>query len=144
MKIVVDLNIIISALIKKSLSRDIIFKPFLEFYFPETAFYKILKYKSYIIEKSKISDNSFFILIIRLFSYITLISRNRLLEYREQAKRIMDNIDEDDTLFIAAAMSLGEEAVIWSDDKDFEKQKEIKVLKTMEIINYLNNKNEKK
>ncbi len=137
MKIVLDLNTIISALIKKSTSRKIIFNPFLDLYFPETAFHKIIKYKRHIIEKAGISDNEFLILIIRIFSHVTLISRKRLIEFKKEAKEIMDLIDDEDSIFIAGALSLGEDVVIWSDDKHFEKQDKIKVWKTSDIINKL-------
>jgi predicted nucleic acid-binding protein len=134
LKIILDLNIIISALIKESVSRKIIFNPFLDFYFPETAFHKIIKYKKYIMEKSKIGDNELLILLIRLFSHITLVSRKRLVEFKRQAKEIMKLIDDEDSIFIAAALSLGDDVVIWSDDKHFEKQERIKVWKTIDVI----------
>ena len=123
-----------SALIRKSTIRNIILTSFFEFYFPETAFHKILKYKKYIIEKAKMSDEEFLILIIRLFSRITLISKKNLIEYREQARRIMSLIDDEDTIFIASALYLGSDAVIWTDDADFDKQNQIATWKTYNII----------
>lgn len=141
MRIVLDLNIIISALLKKSTNRKIILDNRFEFYFPETAFHKILKYRSYILEKTKMRDGEFLILLIRLFSRVTLISRRRLLEYREQARKIMSLIDDEDSIFIASALSLGEEAIIWSDDRHFDRQNRVKVWKTEEVIRQPNNLN---
>ena len=55
--------------------------------------------------------------------------------FRDTASKIMDSIDPDDTPFIAAALATG--ADIWSDDKHFEQQNEIKVWKTKDLIQFL-------
>ena len=56
MKIVVDVNIILSALIKDSITRRIILDSGFEFYFPENSLHKIRKYQNYIIEKSAVDE----------------------------------------------------------------------------------------
>ena len=43
------------------------------------------------------------------------------------------NIDKEDIIFIATALGI-EDSVIWSDDRHFERQNKIKILKTKEII----------
>ncbi len=43
----------------------------------------------------------------------------------------MSKIDKNDVVFIAAALALN--CPIWSDDKHFKKQKEIKIFTTKEI-----------
>ena len=50
----------------------------------------------------------------------------------DEAEKIMDHIDKDDTPFIAAALATN--SIIWSDDKHFEKQNKIKILKTKDLI----------
>ncbi len=49
----------------------------------------------------------------------------------------MSHIDED-TIFIASALSLGSDAVIWSDDTDFDKQNQVATYKTPQIIQLFN------
>ncbi|MFH1590712.1 MAG: PIN domain-containing protein [archaeon] len=45
----------------------------------------------------------------------------------------MDRIDPDDAIFIATALATPGSS-IWSDDKDFEKQDRIHILKTKDIL----------
>ncbi len=54
----------------------------------------------------------------------------------------MGKIDEKDTPFIALALSIENDG-IWFNDKHFDMQKKIKVYKTIDIINLLENKTDK-
>ncbi len=54
----------------------------------------------------------------------------------ERAKSIMMNIDNDDVPFIAAALVI--HANIWSDDKHFLQQNEIKVWTTKDLMKMMN------
>ena len=47
MKIVLDTNILISALIKDSITRKIIFESNSEFYYPETSLHELRKHKNF-------------------------------------------------------------------------------------------------
>ena len=47
--------------------------------------------------------------------------------------QIMAHIYEEYVTFVAAALELSD-AIIWSDDKDFDKQQKIAVFKTDEIV----------
>lgn len=53
MKLVLDSNIIFSALIKKSKTRDIILSDLFELYAPEYIFNEITKHKELLLRKSK-------------------------------------------------------------------------------------------
>jgi predicted nucleic acid-binding protein len=54
MKLVLDSNIIFSALIKKSKTRDIILSDLFELYAPEYIFNEIIKHKELLLKKSKL------------------------------------------------------------------------------------------
>lgn len=137
MKIVIDVNILISALLKDSKTRSIIKNSGLDFYFPEIAFYKIVKYKDYMIEKAQITEEDFILLLAKLFSHIKLVSRKEMLEQKVKAKELMKTIDEEDYPFVAAALSLGNDGVIWSEDKHFEKQNLVKSIKTISLEKFV-------
>ena len=137
MKIVIDVNILISALLKDSKTRSIIKSSGMDFYFPEVAFHKIIKYKDYMIEKAQITEEDFILLLAKLFSHIKLISRREMLEQKIKAKELMKTIDEEDYPFVAAALSLGNDGVIWSEDKHFEKQNMVKVIKTNSLEKFV-------
>jgi predicted nucleic acid-binding protein len=53
-------------------------------------------------------------------------------EHLERAKSIMLKIDPKDVVFIAVSLAF-ENSVIWSDDKDFDRQKDIKVIRTKQF-----------
>ena len=133
MIIIVDVNVILSALIKDSTTREIMVKSYQDFYFPEPSVHKIRKYKGLILEKSGLSEGELAVLLKTLFQFIQLIPTEELMPYWEEAKQIMEKIDSEDAPFIAAALSQ-ENAVIWSDDKHFDKQDRIIVLKTKDMV----------
>lgn len=136
MKIVVDVNILLSTLIRNSATRKILLTSGFEFYFPETSLQKIIKYKNYILHKSEMKENEYNIVLSTLFKHIELIPDKEIKKSWDKAKEIMELVDEEDVIFIAAALNI-KDSVIWSDDKDFEKQKAVKVIKTKDIIELL-------
>ena len=133
MKVILDVNVILSALIRDSTTRKIILNSQFDFYFPEHSLHKIRKYKSYILEKSGLSEEEYNKLMATLFKYIKLVPIEEIEKNWGEAKKIMEHIDPEDVVFIATALSM-EDSVIWSDDGDFEKQDKVKVLKTKDMI----------
>ena len=93
---------------------------------------ELMKYKNYIKKKAKINDEEFYMVLDALFNKIILIDDKIIMARMKEASKIMDNIDPDDTPFIAAALAT--ESDIWSDDKHFEKQNKIKIWKTKDLI----------
>ena len=69
MKIIVDVNVIPSALIRDSTTRKIILNSEFDLYFPEHSLHKIRKYKSYILEKSGLTEEEYDKIISTLFKY---------------------------------------------------------------------------
>lgn len=133
MNIIIDTNIFISALIKDSLTREIIVNSPFHFFIPEGELIEIKKYEKLIIKKSGLSAIELKELIRILLKYMNVVRNDLILEHKNKAKEIMGKIDKDDVIFIATA--LAKNAVIWSDDKHFQKQKEIKIFTTKEIKN---------
>ena len=133
MKIVIDVNRVLSALIRDSTTRKIILNSQFEFYFPEPSLEKIRKYKDYILEKSGLSEEEFKDLMAILFKYIRIVPTEEIEKNWSEAKKIMEHIDPEDVVFITTALSIAD-SVIWSDDGHFEKQDKVKVLKTENII----------
>lgn len=134
MKIIVDVNVILSALIRDSTTRKIILNSEFDFYFPEPSLHKIRKYKDYILEKSGLTEEEYNKIMATLFKYIRIAPTEEIEKNWSEAKKIMEHIDPEDVVFIAVALSISD-SVIWSDDGHFEKQNKVKVLKTAEIIN---------
>ncbi len=136
MKIVLDTNILISALMRDSTTRKLIIELDEELYYPASGMEEIQKHRELILKKSGLSEEEFNPILNILFEYIELVSNEIMQDTVEEAKKIMLPIDETDVIFLATAMAL-EGAVIWSDDKHFAKQKKAKVKTTKEMLNDL-------
>ncbi len=136
MKIILDTNILISALIRDSLTRKIILQSWFDFYFPEITLDEISKYKKMVLEKSGLTQSDYDIILNKLLESIILIPTEKIKNNLKEAKEIMKDIDPKDAVFIAASLSY-EGSVIWSDDKDFLKQNKVKAITTEQIKHLL-------
>ena len=130
--IVIDTNIIISALIKDGATRKILLDPKFNFIFPEYGLGEIYFYKDYIIKKSKITEEEFDRLLLRMLKYVKLVPSDIIKKFRDLADNIIGKIDKKDTVFIATALAF--KCPIWSDDIHFKRQNKIKILTTPDII----------
>ena len=137
--IVIDSNILISALIKKGSTREILTDFNVNFLFPEQGLEEIYFYKSEIIRKAKINEKEFDVLLLRLLRYIRLIQIDIFINFKYREEKIMSKIDKDDIIFVACALAFN--CPIWSNDKHFLKQKIIKILVTKEILDIYKNEN---
>ena len=135
MKVILDTNILISALIKDSITRKIIFESGLNFYYPEVSLNELHKHTNLILKKSNMGKEDLDLLLNRLFNYIRLIPKHRIVNCLNEANTLLRHIDSDDVVFIAAALISN--AAIWSDDKHFQKQKRIKIFTTKDMIEEL-------
>ena len=133
MNIVIDTNILFSALIRDSITREIIVESGWNIYYPEISFHEIRKYKTYILGKSGMDEDEYKKLLNDLLNQITIIPEESIRCKLEEARKVIGEVDPDDVVFIAAALGL-EDSVIWSDDKDFDKQDKVKVLKTVDMV----------
>lgn len=132
MNLVIDTNIFISALIKDSLMRNLIVNSPFNLFIPEQEIIEIRKYEELILRKSGQTRDELRDLIGILLKYVTIIKNKNLLNYKPKAEEIMKRIDKSDIPFIASALAL--KCPIWSDDKHFQKQKEIKIFTTKDIL----------
>ena len=132
MKIIVDTNCIVSALIKDALSRKIINDVPADFITIQLTGQELQKYEQEILTKSGVTKGELNILLNHLMRRISVVDDEVVQSRMEDAKKIMDHIDPGDTPFIAAALATN--AAIWSDDKHFEKQTVVKIFKTSDLL----------
>lgn len=138
MKVVIDSNILFSALIKDSTTRKIILESKQNFLFPSYIFEEIGEHKEELLIKSEMIEEDFYELLNTILQKVTLVTAEQLIPYKEQAQNIIEKIDIDDITFIACALA-NPGSIIWSDDKKLKLQNKIKIMNTPEIIGYLNN-----
>jgi len=141
MILVIDTNILISALIRDSTTRKIIVESEWQFFYPEQSFHEVRKYRDMVIEKSGMTEQEYTEVLNLLLKHITLIPEEIMQQKLKEADDLLGKIDPDDVIFLATALSL-DNSKIWSDDGHFEKQSKIRTFKTEHIVKlfFLSNK----
>jgi predicted nucleic acid-binding protein len=135
MRLVIDTSILISALLKDSVTRQILFFSSIDFLLPEYAFEEIEKHKDNVSIRSGLSRGEIEIVLSLIIENITIIPASKLKPYMEKAHKIIGSIDPFDVPFVALALSIDNDG-IWSNDKHFKNLKGIKIWKTSDIFNY--------
>ena len=135
MRLIVDTNRIIAALVKNSMSRKIISHIDAELITINFFEGEIQKHKKMLLSKSGLNEAEFSILLEKLKDRMIILDDGFIQNKIREAAIIMDKIDPDDTPFVAAA--LASKADIWSDDAHFEKQRRIKVHKTRDLVKFI-------
>jgi predicted nucleic acid-binding protein len=133
MILIIDTNILISALIRDSTTRKIIVESGWNFCYPELSFHEVRKYKNLVIEKSGMTDQEYTVVLNCLLKHITLIPEEIMLQKLKESDKLLGKIDPDDVIFLATALSL-DNSKIWSDDKHFEKQSKVRLFKTEHVV----------
>lgn len=139
MRLVIDTNILISALIKDSITRELLLFPSMEFLLPEYALQEIEAHKSHISKQSNLSKDEIDIVLSVLLENICIVPASEIMPYLERADKIIGSIDQSDVPFVALALSIKNDG-IWSNDKHFEKIKGVKVWKTSDLLKVIGKK----
>jgi predicted nucleic acid-binding protein len=130
MKLVVDTNIIISALIKDGINRKILFSPFIDFITPDYSLEEILKYERVICKKANLDHNGFKKILNIIFGKISIIPKREYLDKLNRAKTMIKDLD--DTPFIALNLATKADG-IWSNDEHFKTRKDLMIFRTKEL-----------
>ncbi|HIH30617.1 TPA: PIN domain-containing protein [Candidatus Micrarchaeota archaeon] len=131
MKLVVDANVLFSALIKDSATRRLFFDEELELYAPEYVLEEFAEHRKEIMQKVGRGETGFEGVMAVLRSRITVVPAAAFI--RHMGKALQASPDKGDAPYLAAALSLGG-CAIWSNDKGLKEQKEIKVVSTSELL----------
>ncbi|MDD3175834.1 MAG: PIN domain-containing protein [Candidatus Nanoarchaeia archaeon] len=131
MRLVIDTNEIISALIRDNLTRKIILNSSFSFYSPDFVKVEIFNHKKLILRKSGLSEIEFNEVLNMLFENIQVVPIDKYHSFLEKARLEIDDVD--DVPFVALAMSENFDGV-WTNDKHFNKVKVIKIYSTKDLI----------
>ena len=119
MRIVVDTNIVFSALISSStMIHEIIIAPFSRFHFytPEYLFEELENHKGKLQKASKLTEEEIDKAKLKLFKYVNIISLGIIPQkVWLQAEALTFDIDPNDISFVALSIFLG--AYLWTGDK---------------------------
>ena len=133
MKLAVDANVVISALISDSKTRELIVTLEPSLVTPAVVYDEVEKYEDLIVEKSGMDVDRVRQFLELLFEHIETVPASDFYQHIEQADSAIGETDPDDVLYVACA--LGYDASIWSDDSDFDEQDFVPVFTTSEVIN---------
>jgi len=132
MKLVVDVNVVISALIADSKTRELVVTLEPKLLTPKVIHGEIGNHEALIVEKSGMDADRVQQFVDLLFQYIETVPASEFYPYIEEAEEAISNIDPDDVLYVACA--LAREAGVWSDDSDFDEQDLVPVFTTGEVV----------
>ena len=130
MILVIDANILFSALIKDSLTAELIFNEDLKLYTCEFIIEEFFKYEEEIMKKTHRTREQFITIMHQLKDIITVIPKEEYSHLIAEAERFSP--DPKDVMYFALAMKLN--GIIWSNDKLLKKQDKVKVYLTSEIM----------
>ena len=128
-RLVVDANVLFSALIKDSVTAEILFLD-LEFYTPAYIMEEFIKHKKEILMKTKRSEQSFVGFMHILAERIKVIPEDRYAKYIDLVGRFSP--DENDNHYLALAMYL--DCPVWTNDKRLNNQDKVKIISTSELL----------
>lgn len=115
--IVVDFNILFSALLKSESSiRDLLGQEKYRFYAPNFLISELFKHRNKVLKGSLLSDGEAVELLQRLLAHIHFVNEEIIsTENFMFAFRLCADVDENDTIFLALALEL--DCDIWTADK---------------------------
>ncbi len=129
MDLIVDANIIFSALIRQGVTAKLLFVDDLHLYAPEFLLDEVRKHHGYLSKKTHRSKEEFESIYNVLKRRIVFIPKDHIKSYFEKADKISP--DPDDSIYFAAALRMN--ISIWSNERRLTRQNQIKVYTTQQI-----------
>ncbi|WP_423999186.1 PIN domain-containing protein [Haloarcula salina] len=133
MMLVIDANVVISALIADSKTRELIVTLEPNLLTPTFVQDEIENYDDLIAEKSGMEPDRVAQFMDLLFQYIEVVPADDFYPAIERAQGAIGDTDPDDVLYLACAIA--NDTAIWSDDSDFDDQNLVETYSTSDVIN---------
>lgn len=138
MILIVDTNVVISALLKEGKSRELLIDSPFVLCAPENVIEEIRKHEDYIIDKSKLSREEFERLFHLLVENIRIIPRGEFIQKMPEAHALIGHVDRGDVPFLALAMSIPCDGIWTENVKHFNVQNKVKIYTTKELAELSN------
>ena len=117
MKLVIDTNILFSALLYKRRIHDLLFyNEDLQLYAPDLLYEEMLRHKEKIRRLTRLSSRETDILFNKILPRrVTIVPHEEYMNELKKAVQLLQQVDLSDTPFVALAMRLG--VPLWTGDK---------------------------
>ncbi len=135
-RLVVDCNVIFSALISPSVTRELLYRGDLSLVTPNFVKLELGKHYGLVLRKSGMSELEFERLISNVFERIVIQPDWESDDFRETAIRVTP--DYNDWPYFALALQ--QHCGIWSNDKALQRQRRVRVFSTPDLLLLLNNR----
>ncbi len=124
MRIIIDSNRVLAAMIKESTTREILLDLFFEFIAPDFILTEIRKHEQRVLKAAKITRDEFEIILTLILERITIIPEAEYSPFMGS----LTNVIEDPKDIPYLAVSIASKAYgIWTHDFDFAKQHIVKI-----------------
>ncbi|MFA6049052.1 MAG: PIN domain-containing protein [Candidatus Micrarchaeia archaeon] len=133
MKLVADANVLFSALLRKGMTRRLWFHPEARLYAPEFLMQEAAGHQSELLKKYAGTREEVLRMLGLLARQVELVPDSKLLPYLPAATALSS--DSKDWLYLACALHV--DAAIWTHDKEFQRQKRVKIKTTQELAEEL-------
>lgn len=135
MRLVVDTNVVFSAMIADGMTRELLLTGDLKLSIPEYFYLELTNNQGEIEAKTGLDHSELELLIDLLFEDLRVVPRASFEDELPVARDLIAATDPDDVPFLALALHL--DAGIWSDDEDFAEQSAVSVWRTHDLIEHL-------
>ncbi|QSG15626.1 PIN domain-containing protein [Halapricum desulfuricans] len=132
MKLVIDANVVIAALIADAKTRELIVTLEPKLLTPAFVSDEIENYEAMIAEKSGMEPDRVAQFIDLLFQYIDVVPAEDFHPAIERADEAIGDTDPDAVLYLAC--TIASDGGIWSDDSDFDQQNLVETYSTSEVV----------
>ncbi len=130
MRLIVDTNCIIAALLRDGGSRKIIFTKGIALLTPAYSIEEVTAHYRELLKKSGVEEEELGSIFLSLLRRIKVVQKQ---VYEPMLTEAVLLIDSKDAPFIALALAVENDG-IWSEDKHFEQQNRVKVWKTNDLL----------
>lgn len=130
--LVVDANILFSALLRDGATRRLLLDGQLNVHTPSHIWSEFERNRAFLLKKSRATRSAFDILIDSLKDRLSDIPLPLIRDRMDEALEAVANDDREDSPYIAAALALG--ATLWTDDKRLADSAPVLVLTTSDVI----------
>ncbi len=133
MKIVVDANVIIAALTRPAITREVLLYPYVDYYTPDFYREELRDHEAEIKEKVGPTYDSAIGLIS---AKLKVVPYGDYEPWLGEAEAAVGKIDRDDIPYIAAALAIVADG-LWSYDMHLAKQSAVKIVSIKELISLI-------